>query len=301
MRAVQFDAYGPPEQLHLAEVETPTPGEAEVRVRVAAVGVNPADPKWRQGMFQSFAPLTFPHVPGYDLAGVVDAVGPGVSRPKVGDRVVGMIPKGAYAEYAIVPAAQATQIPDGLDFATAAALPTAGLTGVQMIEEQIRPSAGQTVLITGATGAVGRFAAYAARRLGVRVIAAVRATQRSEARAIGAAETIVLGEEDWMGPPFDHVADTVGGPDVAKLCRRMAPGGRISTAATTPIDPQGLPAAPVFIVVHGDPPRLAALAEAVVRGELVVPIARRLPLGQAAQAQRLTEVGGLGGKVILEP
>jgi len=303
MRAVQFDQYGDADVLHVAEVPTPVVGPGEARVRVAATGVNPADPKWRQGMFQSFAPVPFPHVLGYDIAGTLDAVGEGVSGVTRGDRVVAMLnnfTKGGYADYAVLPAADLAPIPEGMDFAAAAALPCAALTGVQVIDEHIRPSAGQTILITGAVGAVGRFMTFAAVRRGVRVVAAVRARHAAEARALGAAEVVVLGEE-WPGAPFDHVADTVGGPEVARLCRHVAPGGVIGTVATTPIDPAGLPSEPVFIALHNDAAELAKIAGLVAAGEITMPIARRLPLSAAAQAHRLMEAGGLGGKIILEP
>lgn len=302
MRAVQFAAYGEPDVLELVDVPTPEAGPDQVRIRVSAAAVNPADPKWRQGMFQSFAPVPLPHIVGYDIAGVVDSAGSGASV-KVGDRVVvmlGGLTKGGYAEYAVAPAADVAKIPAGMDFATAAALPTAGLTGFQMIEEHIRPSAGQTVLVTGAVGAVGRFATCAARRLGARVVAAVRTNQTEEARALGADEVVVLGQE-WSGAPFDHVADTVGGAEVARLCRRLAPGGRIVTAATTPIDPTGLSSEPAFIAVHGDAAKLSEIVRIVAAGELPVPVARRLPLSAAAEAHRLVEAGRTGGKIVLEP
>lgn len=304
VRAIRFDDYGEPEVLYEAEVPTPTPGPGEVRIRVGATGVNPADHKWRQGMFKSFAPVPLPHVLGYDVAGTVDALGEGVAGLKVGDRVFSMLNnlhKGGYAEYAVLPAGEAAPIPAALGFPEAAALPCAALTGWQMVEEHILPAAGQTVLVTGAVGAVGRFALCAAKRRGARVVAAVRARQADEARSIGADEVIVLGGPDWTGQPFDHVADTVGGPDVARLCRHVKPGGRIVTVATTPIDPAGLPSAPDFISVHNDRGQLVEIARIVASGELPSPIARRLPLSAAGEAHRLMEAGGVGGKIILEP
>lgn len=309
MRAVGFAQYGAPEVLQPMETAKPQPGPGEILLRVRASGVNPADYKWRSGMIQAMMPdlqIRFPHIPGYDIAGTVEASGENVSGIRLGARVVGMldhVQKGGYAEFAVIQAAHAVPVPEGMDFATAAALPCAGLTGVQLIEEVIRPAAGQTVLITGAAGAVGRFAVFAATRLGARVIAAVRASQIAEAKALGAAEAFALGEE-WTGAPFDHVADTVGGPEVAKLCRRLKPGGLIRTVATTPIDGQGLPAEPVFVAVHNDPARLAELARSVAAGGLPVPlakIAKILPLDQAAEAHRLMEAGGVGGKLILAP
>jgi NADPH2:quinone reductase len=307
VRAVQFDEFGGPEVLHLADIARPEPAPGEIRIRVAAIGVNPADFKWRQGMFQHFAPVSLPHVLGYDVAGVIDALGSEVGGLELGQPVFAMLnnlTKGGYAEYAIVPAADAAPVPEGLDAATAATLPTAGLTGLQMIEEHIRPKPGQSVLVTGATGAVGRFAVHAALQIGARVVAAVRAQHAEEALALGTHAVIALdataGSDD-AEIAFDHVADTVGGPEVARLCRRVDPAGMICTVSTTPIDPQGLPSAPVFIAVHADRAQLIRLARAVAAGEIGVPIARRMPLAQAAEAHRLIEAGGVGGKIILVP
>ena len=154
---------------------------------------------------------------------------------------------------------------------------------------------------TGATGAVGRFGLFSARRLGARVVAAVRASHAAEARALGAAQVIVLGEEDWTGAPFDHVFDTVGGPAIASLCRHLVPGGLIRTASTTPINPEGLPSKPVFVPVHQDGRRLRELALDVAAGRIPIPMAGRMPLEQAVRAHHLVEAGGLGGKIILDP
>ncbi|MBV9840102.1 MAG: NADP-dependent oxidoreductase [Sphingomonadaceae bacterium] len=304
MRVMQFADYGPPEVLQPAEVEMPQPGAGQILVKIAAAAVNPADYKWREGMFRAHIPLPLPHVVGYDAAGTVEALGGGVDRFAPGDRVIvhlDAIEKGGYAEYAVRDAAVCAKVPDGLDMAIAAALPTGGLTGVQQIEEHVRPEPGQTVLITGATGAVGRFALHAALAMGVKVVAAVRRSQFAEAERLGATQVIELGGNIPDDLAFDHVADTVGGPEVAALCRRMRPGGRIITVSTTPIDPAGLPATPQFIGLHPDAERLARLAADVASGTLEVPIARRMPLEQAAEAQRLVEAGGLGGKIVLIP
>ena len=302
MRVIQFADYGPPEILQLAERDRPEPGQGAVLVKVEAAGVNPADVKWRAGMFRDYRPLDLPHAPGYDLAGTVAAIGPGVTGLTVGDRVFAMLDNlvmGAYADYAVAPAAILAPMDGALDFVAAAALPTAALTGVQMIEEHLRPGSGQRVLVTGATGGVGRFALFAAKAAGAQIVAAVRASQRDEAKALGADAIIILGDEDWTGAPFDHVADTVGGPEVASLCRHVAEGGSICTVSTTPIDPQGLPAVPVFFAVHPDAARLEAIGHSVAHGAITMPVARRLPLDQATEAHRLVEAGGLGGRVVL--
>lgn len=304
MRAVVFDHYGAPEVLQLREVPVPSAGAGEILIRIAAAAVNPADVKWRAGMFRDFAPIGFPHILGYDVAGTIEAVGAGVTDLAPGDRVAAMLDtmtKGGYAEFVAGAAHAAAKIPATLQFPIAAAVPCAGLTGVQIIEESIKPQRDETVLITGATGSVGRFGLFAAIRRGARVVAAVRASHAAEARALGAAQVLILGEEDWTGAPFNHVFDTVGGPAVARLCRHVAPGGLIRTAATTPIDPEGLSSKPVFVPLHQDGKRLCELASDVAAGRIPVPIARRMALESAIEAHRLIEAGGLGGKIILEP
>jgi NADPH:quinone reductase len=303
MQAMAFDRYGGPEVLHEIEMREPVAAGGQLLLRVAAAAVNPADYKWRSGMFAALVPITFPHVLGYDVAGVVTAVGEGATGFAPGDRVAALldpISKGGYAEQVAVTAASAARIPKQLDFATAAAVPCACLTGTQIVEEVLRPRAGQTLLLTGATGSVGVAALVAARRRGVNVIAAVRRRHLARARELGADDTVVLGEEDWRGGSFDQVLDTVGGPTVAKLCLHVRPGGRICTAATEPIDPTGLPAVPEFVAVHPDGSRLAGLLDDVAGGHIPIRIAHRFPLAHAAEAQRLVERGGLDGKVVLD-
>ncbi|AIT79813.1 NADP-dependent oxidoreductase [Novosphingobium pentaromativorans] len=305
MRVVQFAEYGPPEVLHQAEMECPVAGPGEIILRVGAAAVNPADTKWRQGMFRDVAPLTFPHVVGYDVAGTIAATGEGVELlpGRRGVAMLSMGSKGGYAEFARLPASDFVPIPETMDLAVAAALPTAGLTGYQLIEDHLRPSPGETVLITGATGAVGRFAVHAALALGARVVAAVRAGREDEARALGAVKVFELEPIDPSAeiPHFDHVCDTVGGAAVARICERLSGAGRIGTAATTPIPMQGLAGPPEMMVVRPDPSRLADLVQLVAQGDLSVPIACRLPLESAPFAHHLIERGGLSGKVVLEP
>lgn len=304
MKVVQFSEYGGPEVLTVAQAPMPEPAPGEVRLRLCAAAVNPADPKWRQGMFQSFAPVPFPHVPGYDVAGTIDAIGSGVEGVAVGDRVFAMLngfTKGGYAEYAVAPASDIVAIPDELDFATAAALPTAGLTGVQLAREHAKAEAGRRILVTGATGAVGQFATFAAVQAGASVIAAVRGSHFDAAWALGVAEVLELGADDWEGLPFDAVIDTVGGEQVSRLARHIKPGGGVFTAATTPLDSSLIGAEPTFVVVHNDVNALAELAQAVSAGLINISVARRLPLDDAQEAHRLIEAGGIGGKIILEP
>ncbi len=299
MRVMQFNEYGGPEVLHLAEADVPLPGAGQIQIQVAAIGVNPADFKWRQGMFRERVTLRLPHVVGYDVAGIVSAIGPGVTSFQVKDRVAATL-RAAYAEFAVADTKACARLPQDFDFVTAASLPCAALTGVQMIEEGVSPRQAQTLLLTGATGAVGRFALQAALKLGAHVVAAVRPKYFDEALRLGAHETIDL-EDGHPHLCFDHVADTVGGPAVARLCRQLVPGGSIMTVATTAIDPAGLPATPTFFAYRADGSRLERILQQVAAGELEMPIAERLPLTSAAVAHSLMEQGGLRGKIILEP
>ena len=300
MKAIEFDKHGPPEVLTLVEKALPLPGPGQVQLRVAAAGVNPADYKWRNGFNLRYMPLPLPYIPGYDVAGEITAIGKDVTGFAVGNRIVATVMSG-YAEFAVANADHCALLPANVDFVQAAALPTAALTGVEMVEEGIAPADGQTVLVTGATGGVGRFAARAAQLLGARVIVAVRDDYAEEARGLGFKEVIGFKSSISDSQRFDHVADTVGGPDVARLCRNVVPGGKIITVATTPIDAQGLPATPQMFGYHGDGKRLARIVKDVASGAITMPVARTFPLTAAPDAHRLLEAAGIRGRVVLLP
>jgi NADPH2:quinone reductase len=298
MKAIRFDRHGAPDVLELVEIDAPQPAPGQVQVRVHAAGVNPADYKWRNGFNLRYMPLPLPHVPGYDVAGIVSGVGQGVTAFALGDRVVATVNE-AYAEYAVAEATACAKLPDQVDFVQAAALPCSALTGMEMIEEGLCPSSGDTVLVTGATGGVGRFAAKAARDLGARVIVAVRPTYVDEVRKLGFEDVVTFDNELPDDLAFDHVADTVGGEAVARLCRRLKPGGRIITVATTPIAPEGLPTAPTVFGYHADGERLSRIVAAVGDGSMQMPVARTFPLAEAAAAQQCVEDGSNRGRVVI--
>lgn len=304
MKATRIHDHGGIEALRYEDAERPVPGPGQVLIRVAAAGVNPADHKHRSGMFKDFVKYIFPKTLGYDVAGTVEALGPGVTLPAVGTRIFALLDPfvaGGYAEYVTTEAAYCAEMPDDMDFDTAAGIPCPALTGVQFVEEHLKPKEGDTVLITGATGMVGRFALLAAKAAGANVVAAVRSAYAEEARRLGADETINLGEQDWSGKPFDGVIDTVGGPTATALARHTKKGGRILTAATDPLDAGQLPSPPEFIPVHPDGARLAGIGRDVASGKAEVPIFLHLPLSEAGKAQELMEKGGVRGKIILLP
>ena len=299
MKAVVLTAYGDVNKLELRDLPEPSAGPNEIKVRMAGASINPVDWKLRSGALQALMPLALPSVLGRDASGEVAAVGTGVTRFKVGERVMGLV-MGAYADFVVAPEDAWVAVPAKLDLADAAALPLVLLTGAQLIDEWVQPHPGDVVLVTGAVGSVGRVAVFVAKARGAKVWAGVRATQRAAAAMLGADGVVALDDDAELAslPRLDAIADTVGGPTLAKLFGKLKTGGTIGSVV-------GEPAGAVshgFIVrgamAHPDPERLASLAGAVAEGKLVIPIAKRLPLAQAREAQTLAE-GHSGGKVIL--
>jgi NADPH:quinone reductase-like Zn-dependent oxidoreductase len=299
MKAIVLTEYGDASKLVLRELPEPKAGPGELAVKVAAASLNPVDWKLRSGALKAYMPLELPAVLGRDVAGEVVALGAGVTGFKVGDRVLGMVQHG-YAELVAAPAAGFALVPEGLDLRDAAAIPVVGLTGAILVEEALDVRPGQTVLVTGAVGGVGRSAVYAAKARGAEVIAGVRTKQLAEARKLGAASVVALDDDAAIAalPPLDAVADTVGGPTQAKVTARVKPGGVVAcVVGPAPGDPaRGV----VGRAAGGRPDgkRLAGLAKAVQAGELRLPVARRFPLAEAAEAHRFAEGGGVG-KVLL--
>jgi len=195
MKAIVVREYGGPEVLRLEDVTKPVPAAVEVLVKVAAASINPFDFKRRNGSVRAYAPITFPGILGIDVSGTVEAPGPGVKNFSVGDRVFAMADK-THAEFCVVKAEILAKIPEGLDLIEAAALPLVLITGSELANgTEVGP--GQTVLVTGAVGSVGRSAAFTAKQKGARVIAGVRKNRLEKARTIGA--------DDVVAPTIRHM------------------------------------------------------------------------------------------------
>jgi len=300
MKAIVLKGYGGVEQLEQRDIPEPKPGAGEVRVKVTAASVNPIDWKLRSGEARAMMPLEFPAVLGRDVAGEVVEVGPGVTALKPGDKVMGLVQRG-YAEQVVAKADAFARVPAGLELRDAAALPLVLLTGAQLIDEAVRPKKGDTVLVTGALGSVGRAAVHVARERGARVIAGVRAKQKGEAAELGADQVVAIDDEAEIAalPHLDAIADTVGHETIARLLSHLKPGGTLGSVLGEPPAAKGKPITVRAFMAHPDAKRLGELAAAVASGGLKIPIAKRLPLAQAAEAQRLAERGGSGGKVLL--
>jgi NADPH:quinone reductase-like Zn-dependent oxidoreductase len=302
MKAVILKAYGDVDQLSYEEVDQPRPGSGEVLVRIAATGLNPIDWKLRSGAMRQFWELKFPAILGHDVAGEVTELGAGVTSFVVGQRVMALA-SNTYAEYAVVKADTAALIPDGLRFEEAAALPLVTLTGAQLIERGIKPKSGQSILLTGALGGVGRTAAYVAAQHHAQVIAAVRPTQLAEAGSLDTRAVVSLEDEEGLAKlsDLDAFADTIGGPVAAKLLKHLRRGGLYATVVGAPPEAGNYDIRVEMVEVQPDAVRLAQLAEDVVKGRLKIPIAKVMKLSEAGEAQRLGQAGGAGGKIVLIP
>jgi NADPH:quinone reductase-like Zn-dependent oxidoreductase len=299
MKAIVVHEYGGPEVLKFEEYPDPVPGSGEVLVRVAAASVNPIDYKRRAGLTKDFYPLKFPGLIGVDLAGTVVKIGPGAEGFSLGDQVFAMADN-TYAEYCVVNAAILAKVPKGLDLIEAAALPLATTTGNQLLSAT-GVKGGQTVLVVGAAGSVGRSAVFTAKERGANVIAGVLKRQIDGAKTVGADQVVATDDDTAIAnlPPLDAVANTVGGRTAEKLIARVKPGGVFASVVGAPQNAAKYPSVKVVTVFSKfDRKTLESMAEAVRDGKLVIPISLKLPLRDAAEAQATAEKGGIG-KVLL--
>lgn len=309
MKAVRFHRLGGPEVLRIDEVETPEPGAGQVRIRVAGAGFNPADGGIRGGTLPF--PVALPHVPGYDVAGTIDARGAGVDGVAIGDRVVGflsMTDDGADAEYAIAPADLLVPAPRAGDLADAAGLPSVGLTAWQALFELGDLQRGQRVLIVGAGGTVGDYAVQLASHAGARVIATASPRSRAAVEAAGADEVIdhtTTSVRDAVESPVDVLLNLapIEPDEFAALVTLVRDGGVVvSTTAWMPTpgdESRGVRAETVF--VRSDPARLAHLVSLVDAGDLRVAASRRVGLDEVAAVHAEAAAGTLRGKVVVVP
>ena len=301
MRAVVLHEYGGPEKLKLEEVEDPVPGPGEVLVRVAAVSINPVDWKMRSGEARERSPVDFPGILGRDVSGTVRSVGQGVTEFAPGDQVFALA-QHTYAELCVVKAIELARVPEGLDLVHAAALPLVTLTGEQLIRLGTGIEAGQTVLITGALGGVGRSAVRTAKDRGAHVIAGVRSKQAEQARtALQADEVLALDQEDALAKLglIHAVADTVGGATAEKLLAKIVPGGVFASVLGPPEGAALHPTVRIAAIrAEPDPERMVKMAQDVIAGRLTIPVDRMIALEDAGEGQAAAEKGGIG-KVLL--
>ena len=302
MRAVRIYEYGGPETLiYELDVPEPTMSPDMVLIESAATSVNPIDWKIRSGARQKDFPLDLPAILGKDVSGIVRAVGSDIRTFKPGDRVLAMA-EATYAQYVAVPGALVTHLPGGVDLIDAAAIPLVSLTGEQLVRLATRAEPGQTILVTGALGSVGRAAVHTAKKLGATVIAGVRARQLAEVESLGVSLAFALDDDAAIArlEAVDGVADTVGGETAAKLVGKVRAGGRFGYASVLPADVSAnnptVELSRVF--ARPDASKLREFADDVRDGKFVLPISQRLALRDAGAAHDLLQKGG-GGKIVL--
>ena len=303
MKAMMINEYGGPEVFEQADIPVPEPASGEVLVKVQAVGINPVDYKFRKnGPYKEF-----PVILGWDVAGVVEALGPEVAEFEVGDKVFGMIrfpEQGrAYAEYVTAPVSDIARIPEDMSFTDAAAMCLAALTAHQAFEK-MNLSSGQTVLIHAGSGGVGHFAVQLAKARGARVVATASGKNRDFVLGLGADEFI-----DYHAQRFedavkdaDAVFDTVGGDTLPRSFKVVKAGGWLVSIAGDPAQEQaeerGVHA--TRMMVHPSRADLEFLAAQVAAGKLKPHVSQRFALENVADAHRAQETGHAVGKIVLE-
>ncbi|GAB2607815.1 NADP-dependent oxidoreductase [Streptomyces capparidis] len=309
MRTISQRTVGGPEVLEVVEVERPTPGRGEVLVRVHAAGVNPADRKVRSGYVRLFGdpPFTL----GHEFSGVVAEVGEEAGGFRPGDAVFGWVtpPRGAHADYVVVPRTSLAAKPVSVEHVHAAALPIAGLTAWQALVGVAGVGPGQRVLVLGAAGGVGHLAVQIAKARGAHVIGVARAAKHGFLRELGADELVDHTVEDFArARDVDVVLDTVSGETGVRALATLRPGGTLIDVVgigfdRTEVARRAAASGRRFVERNLEPAPgdLEALAGLVDREGLRPFVEETLPLAEAAKAHELGESGRVRGKIVLVP
>jgi NADPH:quinone reductase-like Zn-dependent oxidoreductase len=302
MKAAVIHEYGGPEVLKYEDYPDPTLHPGEVLVRVAAAGVNPIDTLVRSGQAKARDPVQFPGVLGWDVSGTVEKLGAGVEGLSIGDQVLAWADH-TYAELCAVKAELLARVPKGMNLVDAAALPLVTMTGSQLILVAADVKEGQTVLVSGAAGSVGRSAVFAAKDRGAVVIAGVLKKQLDGAKNLGADRIVALDDPAAFADlqPVDIVANTVRGKTAEDLMGKVKSGGTFASVTGAPANAAEYPQVrTVAFVSKQDTKNLEYTVEAVRAGKLTIPIGSKVPLRNAAEAHAAFAKGS-AGKILLLP
>lgn len=315
MKAMRYHAHGGSDVLVHEEVERPTAGPGQVVLKVAGTAFNPVDVPIRAGILPDVFPVELPHIPNYDVSGVVAEVGEGVSGWGVGDAVVAFLPMtapGAAAEYVAAPAELLAAAPRTVDLADAAALPSTGLTAWQSLFEHAGVKAGQSVLVNGAGGSVGGYAVQLATQSGATVTAVASGRSRDRLLSYGADRVVDYAAapvlEALAGQRFDAVLHLVldltptAAQATAELVDRLVvDGGAFVSTTTAPPQDAGRGVRTVRMEARSDAAQLAELVNRVDAGSLKIHVAERRPLTDLAAVHDLALAGRLAGRTVLVP
>jgi NADPH2:quinone reductase len=322
MKKIVVHEYGEPDVMQLEEAPIPEVGPGQVRIRVEAIGLNYIDTYKRSGAYKGALPMT----PGEEAAGVIDAVGAGVTEVQVGQRIAYSFVQGAYAEYAVIPAEKAILIPENLDTQTAAAALLQGMTAHYLTHDTFPLGRGHTALIHAAAGGTGQLIVQMAKLRGARVISTVSTPEKAQlVRELGADEVIIYTRQDFEaevkrltgGKGVDVVYDSVGKDTFEKGLNLLRPRGYMvlfgqASGPVPALEPQILNAkGSLFLTRPSLGHYLLDRAELVYRandvfsraasGALKVRVDRRFPLGEAAAAHQALTSRGTAGKLLLIP
>lgn len=302
MKVIRFHEYGDAGVLRYEDADQPVPATGQVLIKVAATSFNPADAGIRAGYLQDAFPLTLPHTPGLDVAGTIAELGAGVTGHAVGDPVIGFLPMnsdGATAEFALAPAEILAAAPTSVPLADAAALPAVALTAWQAIHEHLQVRAGQRVLINGASGGVGRYAAQFAKLAGAYVIG----TAGPGHLDVAGADEMIDYTDGPITAEVDAVLNTAAAEEAAMagLVALIRPGGiLVSLTAPAPEDTERK-VRTMNMYVRSDAAQLAKIVRLVDGGQVTVPISERHKFTETAAVHRRAATGDLHGKVVLVP
>lgn len=303
MKAVHIHEMGGPEVLRYEDVPVPEPGAHEVLVRVHAAGVNPVDWKIREGQFGKIA---LPAIMGSDFSGEVEALGPEVTEFRVGEPVLGSVAdeSGSYAEFALANVSTIIEKPAGIDHIQGAAIPVPAMTAWQALFDTAELREGQKVLIHGAAGGVGGFAAQFAKWKGAHVIGTASASNAELVRSYGVDEFI-----DYRSMRFedkvrdaDVVFDTVGGETQERSWKVLKKGGILVSIVQPPLEKAATARGVRGVFMAEDAKRtteLTQIAKLVASGRVKVSVETILPLREARKAQELSQSGHARGKIVL--
>src|SRR6202047_471162 len=308
MKAVQVHKYGGPEVLRFEDAPRPTPDSGELLIRVHAASVNPLDWKVRAGYMKDYIPLPMPFIPGWDVSGVVEVVGSGVTKFEKGDEVyarpdVTAHGFGAYAEYVVAKETETALKPKSIDHVHATTIPVGAVTAWRALFDTAGLKEGQKVLIHGAAGGVGSFAVQLAKWKGAHVIGTASARNQAFIQELGADESI-----DYTKTRFDDVVrdvdvvfDTVAGQTQTRSWKVLKKGGILVSIASPPSAEDavknGVRQAFVFMVPNAS--QLTEIAKLVDSGKLKPVVETVLPLSEARRAHELSQTGHTRGKIVL--
>jgi NADPH:quinone reductase-like Zn-dependent oxidoreductase len=309
MKAVRVHNYGGPEVLRFEDAPRPTPGSGELLIRVYAASVNPLDWKVRAGYMKDYIPLPLPFIPGWDVSGVVEAVGSSVTKFKKGDEVyarpdVAAHGNGAYAEYVVAKETETALKPKSIDHVHATTIPVGAVTAWRALFDAAGLKEGQRVLIHGAAGGVGSFAVQLAKWKGAYVIGTASSQNQAFLKELGVDDPVDYEKTRFeeVVRDVDVVFDPIGGETQKRSWQTLKKGGILVSIVAPPSEEEakkfGVRSA--FLSVKGGSALLAELATLVDSGKIKPMVERVLPLSEARQAHELNETGHARGKIVLK-